>query len=171
MRKRRQPNPDFMRPLQPTEALSAVVGPKPLPRSQVVIGLWEYIWEHDLQDRRDRRMIHADAKLRAVFFGKDQVSMFEVAKYVNKHLSEVSQEEEGFWDRFGENALAESYSKLGCSPEVSDEELQGKYRELCRQYHPDRVASLAPEIAELATEKFQEIQVAYEFIKGHRGKQ
>ena len=115
-------------------------------------------------------MIHADAKLRAVFDGKDRVSMFEMTKWVNKHLSATSEEKAtGFWDRFEKDALATSYAKMGCSPAVSEQELQGKYRELCRQYHPDRVASLAPEISELATEKFQEIQAAYEFIKQHRG--
>ena len=147
MRKKikRQPNPGFMRPLQADEALAAVVGTKPLPRVQVVKRLWAYIREHDLQDPRNRRMINADAKLRAVFFGKDQVSMLEMTKLVNKHLSAVSQEEgKGFWDRFEENALAESYAKLGCSLEVSDEELQRKYRELCRQYHPDRVGLPSP---------------------------
>ena len=91
MRKKRQPNPGFMQPLQADEALGAVVGSEPLPRPQVVKRLWEYIKEHDLQDRRNRRMINADAKLQAVF-GKDQVSMFEMPKLVNEHLSTVSQE-------------------------------------------------------------------------------
>ena len=153
-----------MQPLQADEALAAVVGSEPLPRTQVVKRLWAYIRDHDLQDRRNRRMINADAKLRAVF-GKDQVSMFEMTKCMNKHLSEVSQEEEkDFWDRFEEDALGESTPRWAACRRVSDEELQAKYRELCRQYHPDRVASLAPEVAELATEKFQEIQVAYEYI-------
>ena len=89
MRKKRQPGL-MQQTLQADEALGAVVGSEPVPRTQVVKRLWEYIKEHDLQDRRNRRMINADTKLRAVF-GKDQVSMFEMNKLVNKHLSAITE--------------------------------------------------------------------------------
>jgi chromatin remodeling complex protein RSC6 len=84
---KRKPNPSFMKPLQPSGALAAVVGGKPLPRTQVVKKLWEYIRKHGLQDSQNKRMINADEKLRAVFDGKKQVSMFDMTKLVNKHLS------------------------------------------------------------------------------------
>ena len=80
-------NAAFMKPLQPSEALGKVVGSKPLPRTQVVKKLWEYIKKHDLQDKKNRRNINADASLKAVFSGKSQVSMFEMTKLVSKHLS------------------------------------------------------------------------------------
>ena len=76
-----------MKPLQPDEALGAVVGNKPLPRTQVVKKLWTYIHKNDLQDAKNRRMINADDKLKAVFGGKNQVTMFEMTKLVNKRLS------------------------------------------------------------------------------------
>ncbi len=75
-----------MKPLQPDEALGAVVGNSPLPRTQVVKKLWVYIRKHKLQDAKNRRMINADDKLRAVFGGKDQVTMFEMTSLVNEHL-------------------------------------------------------------------------------------
>lgn len=83
---KRKPNPAFMRPLQPSEALAAVVGAKPLPRTQVVKKLWSYIKRLDLQDTQNKRMINADEKLKAIFGGKKQVSMFEMTKLVSKHL-------------------------------------------------------------------------------------
>ena len=83
---KRQPNSAFMKPLQPDEALGAVVGNSPLPRTQVVKKLWVYIRKHKLQDAKNRRMINADDKLRAVFGGKDQVTMFEMTSLVNEHL-------------------------------------------------------------------------------------
>ena len=169
---RHNPNPDFMKPLKPSGALGLVVGNEPLPRTQVVKRLWAYIRENDLQDIKNRRMINADAKLQAIFNGKDQVSMFEMTKLVNEHLSVVTEEEaKAFRKKTDGELLASSYATLGCSPEVSDEGLHERYRELCRQYHPDRVASLAPEIAELATEKFQEIQSSYNYTKDHRRKE
>lgn len=76
----------FMRPLQPDEALAAIVGSEPLPRSEVTKRVWDYIKKHDLQDKNDKRQIHADAKLKAVLDGKDQVNMFELTKLVNGHL-------------------------------------------------------------------------------------
>jgi len=83
---KRKPNPSFMRPLQPDAHLGAVVGSKPLPRTQVVKKLWAYIKKNNLQDSQNRRMINADEKLRNIFGGKKQVSMFEMTKLVNKHL-------------------------------------------------------------------------------------
>ena len=83
---KRKPNPSFMRPVQPDAHLGAVVGSKPLPRTQVVKKLWAYIKKNNLQDSQNRRMINADEKLRNIFGGKKQVSMFEMTKLVNKHL-------------------------------------------------------------------------------------
>ena len=75
-----------MRPLQPDTALGVVVGGKPLPRTQVVKKLWAYIKKNNLQDTQNRRMINADEKLRNIFGGKKQVSMFEMTKLVSKHM-------------------------------------------------------------------------------------
>lgn len=83
---KRRPNPEFMRPVQPDAALSAVVGNKPLPRTQLTKKLWNYIKRNGLQDRVNRRMINADARLRPVFNGKSKVSMFEMTKLVSKHV-------------------------------------------------------------------------------------
>lgn len=74
-----------MAPLQPSATLSEVVGSKPLARTEVVKKIWDYIKKNNLQDKKNRRMINADAKLKPVF-GKDQISMFELAKVVNKHV-------------------------------------------------------------------------------------
>ena len=82
----RKPSAAFMKPLNPDAALAEVVGSKPLPRTQVAKKLWEYIKKHDLQDKKNRRMINADAKLSPVFGGKKQVSMFEMTALVSKHL-------------------------------------------------------------------------------------
>ena len=75
-----------MKPLNPDAALGAVVGDKPLPRTEVVKKLWAYIKRRNLQDSQDKRMINADDKLRQIFGGKKQVSMFEMTKLVSKHL-------------------------------------------------------------------------------------
>lgn len=83
---KRKPNAAFMRPMEIGDALQPVVGSKPLPRTQVVKKLWEYIKKNGLQDKKERRNINADANLQKVFGGKKQVSMFEMAKLVNKHL-------------------------------------------------------------------------------------
>ncbi len=84
---KRKPNPAFMKPMTPSPALAAVIGPKPMPRSAVAKGLWDYIKKNKLQDQKNRRNINADANLQAVFGGKKQVSMFEMTKLVSKHLS------------------------------------------------------------------------------------
>ena len=82
----RKPNAAFMKPMQPDGALSEVVGSKPIPRTEVTKKLWAYIKKQGLQDSKNRRMINADDKLKDVFGGKKQVSMFEMTKLVNKHL-------------------------------------------------------------------------------------
>jgi upstream activation factor subunit UAF30 len=82
----RKPNPAFMRPVQPDDALAAVVGRTPLPRTELTKKLWAYIKKKGLQDPKERRMINADDVLRPVFGGKKQVSMFEMTKLVGKHL-------------------------------------------------------------------------------------
>ncbi|MEK6687086.1 MAG: SWIB/MDM2 domain-containing protein [Gemmatimonadota bacterium] len=83
---KRTPNAAFMKPMMPSAALAAVIGPSAQPRTQVTKKLWQYIKKNNLQDKVNRRNIRADAKLRAVF-KKDVVSMFEMTKIVNKHLS------------------------------------------------------------------------------------
>ncbi len=84
--KKRTPNAAFMKALTPSPALAAVVGAAPLPRTEVISKLWVYIKEHNLQDPANKRMINADAKLKEVF-GKPQVSMFEMAGLIGKHVS------------------------------------------------------------------------------------
>lgn len=84
---KRAPNPAFMKPMKPSASLAAVVGDKPMPRSEITKRIWGYIKKGGLQDAKNRRMINADDKLRPVFGGKSQVSMFEMTKLVNKHLS------------------------------------------------------------------------------------
>jgi upstream activation factor subunit UAF30 len=79
-------NSAFMAPLQPDEALAAVVGKDPLPRTEVTKRIWDYIRQNNLQDPNDKRTIRADAKLKAIFDGKDSVTMFELTKLVNGHL-------------------------------------------------------------------------------------
>ena len=81
----RKPNAAFMAPLTPSATLSEVVGSKPMPRTEVVKKIWDYIKKNNLQDKNNRRMINADGKLKPIF-GKDQISMFELAKIVNKHV-------------------------------------------------------------------------------------
>ena len=83
----RKPSAAFMKALTPSAILAAVVGTKPLPRTEVVKKLWVYIKANKLQDKVNRRMINADDKLKAVFGGKAQVSMFDMAKHISKHLS------------------------------------------------------------------------------------
>jgi chromatin remodeling complex protein RSC6 len=77
----------FMAPMTPSAHLAAIVGAKPIPRTEVVKKLWAYIRKHGLQDPKNRRNIRADESLSKVFGGKDVVSMFEMTKLVNKHLS------------------------------------------------------------------------------------
>ena len=83
--KKRTPNAAFMKPLTPSSALAAVIGSSPLPRTEVVSKLWTYIKKHSLQDKVNKRNINADDKLKAVF-GKAQVTMFELASLIGKHL-------------------------------------------------------------------------------------
>ena len=70
----------------PSSDLSAIVGATPIPRSEVTKKVWDYIKANGLQDQQNKRMINADDKLRKIFGGKDQVSMFEMTALVNKHL-------------------------------------------------------------------------------------
>jgi len=79
----------FMKPMQPDEALAAVVGSTPIPRTEVTKKIWDYIRSNNLQDPKDKRTIKADAKLKPVFNGKDSVTMFEMTKLVNGHLKNV----------------------------------------------------------------------------------
>ncbi len=83
---KRKPNPAFMKPLTPSAALGAVVGTKPIPRTEVVKKLWLYIKKNKLQDKKDGRVIVADAKLKKVFGGQAKVNMFKMTKLVSKHL-------------------------------------------------------------------------------------
>ena len=83
---KRKPNPAFMKPMMPDMALAAVVGEKPMPRTEITKKLWGYIKAKGLQDKVNRRMINADDNLAAVFGGKKQVSMFEMTKLVSKHM-------------------------------------------------------------------------------------
>lgn len=85
--RKRTPNAAFMRPVTPDTQLSAVVGSSPLPRTELTKKLWGYIKRKGLQDQKNRRMINADDNLRAVFGGRSQVSMFDMTKLVNKHVS------------------------------------------------------------------------------------
>jgi upstream activation factor subunit UAF30 len=82
---KRKPSAAFMRPLELSEKLQAVLGAKALPRTEVVKKLWVYIKKHNLQDPKNKRNINADAKLKTVF-GKDTVNMFEMTKLISKHL-------------------------------------------------------------------------------------
>jgi chromatin remodeling complex protein RSC6 len=84
--KKRTPNAAFMKPMIPSVVLGAVIGSNPLPRTEVTKKVWDYIKKNNLQDKSNRRMINADDKLRSVFGGKRQVSMFEMTKLVSGHL-------------------------------------------------------------------------------------
>jgi upstream activation factor subunit UAF30 len=83
---KRAPNPAFMKPMTPSAQLAPVVGASPMPRTEVTKKLWQYIKKNNLQDAKNRRMINADDKLKPIFGGKGQVSMFDMTKLVNKHL-------------------------------------------------------------------------------------
>ena len=82
----RKPNAAFMRPVTPSATLAAVIGDKPVPRTEVTKKLWAYIKKNGLQDAKNKRMIKADAPLKTVFGGKAAVNMFEMTKLVGKHL-------------------------------------------------------------------------------------
>src|ERR1043165_7287768 len=84
---KRKPNAAFMKPMTPSANLAAVVGAKPLPRTEVTKKVWDYIKKNKLQDAKERRNINADANLQKVFGGTKTVSMFEMAKHLNKNLS------------------------------------------------------------------------------------
>jgi len=83
---KRKPNAAFMKAMQPDAALGAVVGGSPMPRTEVTKKIWGYIKRNGLQDKKNKRMINADDKLKAVFGGKGSVSMFEMTKLVSRHL-------------------------------------------------------------------------------------
>ena len=85
--KKRTPSAAFMKPMQPDSALGAVVGNNAIPRTEVTKKIWAYIKRNGLQDSKNRRAINADDKLRPVFGGKSQVTMFDMTKLVNRHLS------------------------------------------------------------------------------------
>ncbi len=84
---KRKPNAAFMKALTPSAALAAIVGAKALPRTEVTKKIWAYIKKNNLQDKVQRRNIHADDKLKPIFGAKKTVNMFEMTKLVNKHLS------------------------------------------------------------------------------------
>ncbi|MDD4004795.1 MAG: SWIB/MDM2 domain-containing protein [Elusimicrobiaceae bacterium] len=79
-------NEKFMKPLQPSAELAAVIGDKPLARTEVVKKIWVYIKKNNLQDAKNKRMINSDDKLKVIFDGKKQVSMFDMNKFLAKHL-------------------------------------------------------------------------------------
>jgi len=82
----RKPNAAFMKPLNPSKELAEIVGASPIPRTEVMKKVWQYIKKFNLQDAKNRRAINADDKLKAVFGGKKQVTMFEMTKLVSNHL-------------------------------------------------------------------------------------
>ena len=156
--------------LQPSEELAAMVGDEPMSPAQVVEELWGYIRENGLQDARNPRRIKADENLGSIFGGQDQVTLFELTRGVNRHLVACSEgfpvTDEELGKEFEEKVLASSYETLGCSPEMSDKELKRRFRELCQDYHPDRLAGeeIPAGIIRLAEERFQEIQSAYAVV-------
>ncbi|HVT38430.1 MAG TPA: SWIB/MDM2 domain-containing protein [Gemmatimonadaceae bacterium] len=83
---KRKPNAAFMKPVQPDATLGAVVGSSPMPRTELTKKIWGYIKRNGLQDKKNRRMINADDKLKAVFGGKASVNMFQMTALVAKHV-------------------------------------------------------------------------------------
>lgn len=83
----RKPNAAFMKPVTPDADLAAIVGDQPLPRTELTKKLWAYIKKNDLQDPKERRVIHADDKLKPVFGGQAKVDMFQMTKLVNEHVT------------------------------------------------------------------------------------
>ena len=83
---KRKPNAAFLKPVTPDDKLGAVVGTKPIPRTEIVSKLWVYIKKNGLQDKKVKTQINADDALKAIFDGKKSVTMFEMNKYVSKHL-------------------------------------------------------------------------------------
>lgn len=86
-KKKRKPNPALMKPVQPDEILAKIVGSEPIPRSEITKKLWDYIKGKNLQNPENKREIIADDALRAVFGGKDKVTMFEMTKLVSAHIN------------------------------------------------------------------------------------
>lgn len=82
----RKANPALLKPLELSAELEAVVGKGPMPRSEVVKQMWAYIKKHDLQNPQNKRNILADDKLKPLFGGKDEVTMFEMTKLVSPHM-------------------------------------------------------------------------------------
>lgn len=85
-KKARKPNAAFMKPVTPSPALAEIVGSTPIPRTEVTRKLWAYIKKKGLQDKKNKRMINADAALKPIFGGKASVNMFAMTKLVSKHL-------------------------------------------------------------------------------------
>jgi upstream activation factor subunit UAF30 len=83
--KKRTPNAAFMKAMTPSDALAAIIGKGPYPRTEVTKKVWDYIKSNKLQDQAKKTMINADAKLKEIF-KKAQVSMFEMTKLINSHL-------------------------------------------------------------------------------------
>ncbi len=83
---KQKPNQGLMKPVQPSPELAAIVGKNPMPRTEITKKIWDYIKSNNLQDPENKRMINADGKLKLVFAGKKQVSMFEMTKLVSQHL-------------------------------------------------------------------------------------
>lgn len=79
-------NPAFMKPMQPDAELAAIVGAKPISRTEITKKVWDYVKSHNLQDEENRRIINADEKLQPLFGGKKRVSMFEITRLVNQHI-------------------------------------------------------------------------------------
>jgi len=84
---KRKPSAAFMKPVQPDEKLAAIIGSEPVPRTEVTKKLWDYIRSHNLQDQSNKTKINADDKLRQVFDGREQVTMFEMTKLIFNHVS------------------------------------------------------------------------------------
>jgi upstream activation factor subunit UAF30 len=82
----RKANPALAKPVQPDEKLAAIVGSAPMPRTQVTKAIWDYIKKHGLQDQQNKQRINADEKLKVLFDGRDQVSMFEMTKLISGHM-------------------------------------------------------------------------------------
>ncbi|MCX7959963.1 MAG: SWIB/MDM2 domain-containing protein [Burkholderiales bacterium] len=84
--KKRKPNAAFMKPMTPDATLAAVIGANAMPRTEVTKKIWAYIKKNGLQDKKNKRLINADDKLKPLFGGKSSVTMFELTRLVNKHL-------------------------------------------------------------------------------------
>lgn len=86
-KQRRTPNAAFMKPYKPDAVLAELVGSDSLPRTEIVKKVWEYIKKNGLQDKKEKRNINADEKLKPLFDGKEQISMFEMTRHINNHIS------------------------------------------------------------------------------------